>query len=66
MLPAKSRGGKAWQRRSDVSLGDLRKAGSVFLGLDTMIGAMYLGYGHTAGGESAFYLFLGRPTDRLR
>lgn len=58
--------GNAWQRRSDVSLRDLRKAGSVFLGLDTIIGAMYPGYGHTAGGESAFYLFLGRPADRLR
>jgi NTE family protein len=58
--------GNAWARRSDASLRDLRKAGSVFLGLDTVIGAMYIGYGRTAGGESSAYLFLGRPADRLR
>jgi NTE family protein len=58
--------GNAWARRADASASDLRKAGSVFLGLDTTIGAMYFGYGRTAGGESAFYMFLGRPTDRLR
>lgn len=58
--------GNAWARRSDASLRDLRNAGSVFLGLDTVIGAMYIGYGRTAGGESSAYLFLGRPADRLR
>jgi NTE family protein len=58
--------GNAWARRADARLGDLRKAGSAFLGLDTVIGAMYFGYGRTAGGESSFYVFLGRPTDRLR
>jgi NTE family protein len=56
--------GNAWARRSDVSAGDLRKAASVFLGLDTILGPLYVGYGHTFGGDSAFYLFLGRPTNR--
>ncbi len=55
--------GNAWARRSDVRFGDLRKAGSLFLGLDSIIGPLYLGWGHTFGGDSAFYLFLGRPTD---
>jgi len=55
--------GNAWARRSDMRFGDLRKAGSVFVGLDSIIGPLYLGWGHTFGGDSAFYLFLGRPTD---
>ena len=56
--------GNVWAKRSDVSLSDVRKAASLFLGFDTTIGPLYLGYGHTFGGDSALYLFLGRPTDR--
>ncbi|HYC37172.1 MAG TPA: patatin-like phospholipase family protein [Usitatibacter sp.] len=56
--------GNAWDRRSQVSLGDTRKAGSLFLALDTNLGAMYFGYGRTAGGADAFYVFLGRPGER--
>jgi NTE family protein len=54
--------GNVWARRSDMAFGDLRKAGSIFLGLDTIIGPLYLGWGRTFGGDSALYLFLGRPT----
>ena len=52
--------------RSEVSLRDVRKAASLFFGLDTVIGPLYLAWGHTFGGHSAFYLFLGRPTNRLQ
>ena len=38
----------------------------MFLGLDTIIGPLYLGAGHTFGGKSAIYLYLGRPTNRLQ
>ena len=34
---------------------------SIFLGLDTLIGPLYLAAGVDNGGETAFYLFLGRP-----
>jgi NTE family protein len=54
--------GNAWVRRADMSAADMRKAASLFLGFDTMIGPLYLGWGHTFGGDSALYLFLGRPT----
>ncbi len=57
--------GNAWQSRSDIRFGDLKKAGSVFVGLDSILGPLYFAWGHTFGGQSAFYLFLGRPTDRL-
>jgi len=55
--------GNAWARRADVRYGELRKAASLFLGLDTVVGPLYLGWGRTFGGDSALYLFLGRPTD---
>src|SRR4029453_5034640 len=37
------------------------KSASVFLGADTPVGPLYVGYGHAADGNSSFYLFLGRP-----
>ena len=37
------------------------KSARVFLGADTPIGPLYFGYGHTADGNSSWYLFLGRP-----
>jgi hypothetical protein len=37
------------------------KSASLFLGADTPVGPLYFGYGHSADGNSSFYLFLGRP-----
>jgi hypothetical protein len=37
----------------------MRQHGSVFLGLDTLLGPVYLGTGFGEG-ANAFYLFLGR------
>lgn len=53
--------GNTWQTRSEVSFGSLRKAASLFLGLDTFLGPFYVAYGRTTGGDSSFYVFLGRP-----
>jgi NTE family protein len=39
----------------------LLKSAAVFMGLDTPVGPLYLGYGRAADGNSAAYLFLGRP-----
>jgi NTE family protein len=39
----------------------LLKSGSIFLGFDSPIGPLYLGYGRAADGNSSAYLFLGRP-----
>jgi NTE family protein len=38
-----------------------RKAGSVFVGADTLLGSVYLAAGHTIDGSSAVYLYWGRP-----
>jgi len=52
--------GNVWQRRSDASFGGTRKDASLWLGLDTPIGPVYLAGGFEEGGSEAFYLFLGR------
>jgi len=51
--------GNVWDRRSDVSSRDLIKAGSLFLGADSIIGPVYLGFGHAEGGDNAAYLYIG-------
>jgi NTE family protein len=52
--------GNTWLDRKDASFGNLRKNGSLFLGLDTPLGPVYLAAGYDEGGDRAFYLFLGR------
>jgi len=39
----------------------LLKSAAAFFGIDSPIGPFYLGYGRAAGGNYAFYLFLGKP-----
>lgn len=52
------RASNANDRFSDYSW---RKAGSVFVGADTLLGSVYLAAGHTIDGSSAVYLYWGRP-----
>jgi NTE family protein len=53
--------GNTWLDSSDVRLGDLRKNFSVFFGVDSPLGPVYLATGYDAEEhEKAFYLFLGR------
>jgi NTE family protein len=58
--------GNAWRSHEAVRYDDLRKAASAYMGFDTIIGPLYAGWGRTFGGESAFYLFLGRPGNQAR
>jgi hypothetical protein len=51
--------GNVWQRRSDISFDNSIIGGSVFFGMDTLIGPIYLAYGHSDTGESAIYIRLG-------
>ena len=57
--------GRAW-RRADADPGEVHKAASLFVGLDSIIGPLYFAYGKTFGGDSALYLFLGRPANRAQ
>ncbi|MGH8296135.1 MAG: patatin-like phospholipase family protein, partial [Steroidobacteraceae bacterium] len=52
--------GNVWQNMSDARFGNLHEDASVFLGLDTFLGPVYLGSGFDDHGNQAFYLFLGR------
>lgn len=52
--------GNTWASRSDASFGDLRRNGSLFFGVDTPLGPVYLAAGFDEAGDKGFYLFLGR------
>ncbi len=52
--------GNAWNDASDISLGNLKWSGSLFVGADTLIGPIYLGGGIGSGGEAAAFLFIGQ------
>ncbi len=52
--------GNVWQRLGDISWGGTRKDASVFLGIDTLVGPVYLATGYDEHGRESFYLFLGR------
>jgi NTE family protein len=53
--------GNVWQSRSEVSFGNTERNASVWLGLDTFIGPVYIATGFDTHGNQQFYLFLGRP-----
>jgi NTE family protein len=58
--------GNVWQRRSDASFNGTRKDASLFLGLDTPIGPVYLGTGFEEGGARRSTCFsAGRSDLRL-
>jgi NTE family protein len=51
--------GNVWDEYRDVSMNDLKYAGSLFFGVDLPIGALQLGWGHTTTGDDALYLTFG-------
>jgi NTE family protein len=52
--------GNVWQSRGDASFGNTQKDASLFLGLDTFLGPVYIASGFDDHGHQTFYLFLGR------
>jgi NTE family protein len=52
--------GNVWGSRDEISFDTARTNGSVFLGLDTLLGPVYFATGFDDEGESNIYLFLGR------
>ena len=54
--------GNVWNNTSDIDIDDFLYGGVVFLGWDTPIGPLYVGYGITDKGQDdgRFYLFLGK------
>ena len=52
--------GNTWQDRSDISLNNSIFAGSVFMGVDSILGPIYVAIGLSEGGQSALYFYIGR------
>jgi NTE family protein len=52
--------GNVYEKLGDINWGSTRKDASVFLGIDTFLGPVYLATGYEEHGKEAFYLFLGR------
>ena len=52
--------GNTWQDTSDISLDSSISAGSIFVGVDTILGPIYMAVGLAEGGQSALYFYLGR------
>jgi NTE family protein len=53
--------GQLWTEKSDFSGGDLITAGSIYVAVDSPIGALYFAYGRTEDSLDALYLTLGWP-----
>lgn len=51
--------GNTWHDKQDVRLGTLNYAGSIFAGLQSPLGPVFLGYGYADGGHNAVYLTFG-------
>jgi NTE family protein len=58
-LGASIEAGNTWQLRSDMSFDSTITNGSLFFGLDTFFGPMYLAAGFAENGDTNFYLFIG-------
>lgn len=58
-LGASVEAGNVWDSRDEVSLGNLIYAGSVFGGVDTILGPVFLGFGHASDHANAWYLTFG-------
>ena len=56
--------GNVWPSRSEIAVDSLLINGSVFAGLDTYIGPLFLAAGFSEQGDTSFYLFLGTPVHR--
>ncbi|WP_313347212.1 patatin-like phospholipase family protein [Stenotrophomonas sp.] len=51
--------GGFWATRDEVNIDGMQTAGSVFVGADTFLGPVFLGYGRAQGGHDSFYLTFG-------
>ncbi len=52
--------GQAWDHAESPALADLLVGGTAFLGVETLLGPFYVGYGVVEGGHESFYVLLGR------
>ncbi len=60
-LGASAEAGNVWDERAAMSLGSMQLNGSLFAGMNTFLGPVYLAAGFAEGGRTNFYLFVGLP-----
>jgi NTE family protein len=53
--------GAVWQSRSDISFSSMQANGSIFAGVDSLFGPVFLAAGYAESGQTNFYLFIGEP-----
>ena len=53
--------GNVWQTREEIGFDTMQINGSVFAGLDSYFGPVYLAAGFAENGQTNFYLFVGAP-----
>ena len=53
--------GNVWQTRSDIGFSSAQLNGSLFAGVDSYFGPIYLAAGFAEGGSKNVYLFIGAP-----
>ena len=59
-LGVSAESGNTWDEASEISARNLKYGGTLFAGLDTILGPLYLGYGRADRGRDAWHLFLGQ------
>jgi NTE family protein len=52
--------GNTWQSTSQIDLDSAIAAASVMVGMDTLLGPLYIAFGSTEEGDKALYFFLGQ------
>lgn len=55
--------GNVWKRLDGVSANGVITSGSIYLGVDSKLGPIYLGYGRSEGGRSTVYLYIGSTVE---
>lgn len=52
--------GNVWDEQDQIAVDSAILSGSLFLGADTPLGPLYLGYGHADDGQGAAFMYLGK------
>lgn len=52
--------GNVWQDDDDIAFDNLITSGNLFVGVDSPIGPVYLGYGQAEGNINSLYFYLGK------
>jgi NTE family protein len=55
--------GNVWKRLDGTSAHGVIASGAVYVGIDSKLGPIYLGYGRSEGGRGAVYLYIGSAVE---